>query len=116
MGMKRYEDLYRSSSTVGTEGALAGRLDPAVLGVTSVEGQVKKVTGIMAKCANTGYVVGRLAGTTVFTFDMACLHARQEFAPLDIPVPVGQTLALGHMSSSGTAAITATLQYELEGT
>lgn len=109
----RYEDLYDAAAVVGTEQALVGRLDSSVLGVASTPDEVKKVTGIMGRCGNTGYLVGRLAGKTIVTMDLAVLNALTEFAPLEIAVPPGQTFALGEMSSSGTAACSATVRYEV---
>jgi len=113
MAQVRYEDLYASSMVVGTEKALAGRLDTAVAGVTSTEAEHKRVTGFLGRCANTGYAVLRLAGRTIATLDLAVMHVLTDFAALDIVVPVGQTLAVGMMSSTGTAAGSCTLRYEV---
>jgi len=112
----RYEDLNQDTVTTTAEAALVGRLNAAVLGVTSTTKEKKKVTGVMAKCANLGYLIGRLGGKTVFTFDMACLNAMLTFADLQIDVAVGETLALSHKSTSGGAPVSATLRYELETT
>jgi len=109
----RYEDLYDAVAVVGTEQPLVGRLDSAVAGVGSTESTHKKVTGFMGRCANTGYLVFRLAGVTIATIDLAVMNALTGFSPLDIDVPVGQTFSIGEMSSSGTALCSCTVRYEV---
>jgi len=113
MAEVRYEDLYDAAAVAGTEQHLKGRLDSAVEGVTSTEDEHKRVTGFMGRCANTGYLIFRLAGRTVGTVDLAVMNALTEFAPLDIDVPVGQTLAVYEMSTSGTGSCSCTLRYEV---
>ncbi len=113
MAQTRYEDLHDAAAVVGTEQHLKGRLDTAVDGVTSTEDLHKRVTGFMGRCANTGYFVFRLAGATIATLDAAVVNALTDFSPLDIDVPAGQTLAVYHMSSSGTGSSSMTLRYEL---
>lgn len=115
MAEKRYEDLYASVCVVETEKPLVGRLDSAVAGVTSTADEHKRATGINGICANTGYLVGRLGSVTKFVIGIATLNGLAQFAPLDIEVPIGQTLSVHEMTSVGTAACEVTLQYELVG-
>jgi len=115
MAEKRYEDLYDAAAVVGTEQPLLGRLDSAVTGVTSTTDEHKRVTGINGVCANTGYLIGRLSGVTKFVIGIATLNGLNQFAPLDIDVPVGQTLSVNEQSSAGIGACEVTLQYEIVG-
>jgi hypothetical protein len=115
MAETRYEDLYDAAAVVGTEQSLVGRLDAAVLGITSRPDEVKRVTGLAGRCSNTGYLIARLAGKTVLTMGLATLNALTSFAALDIPVPVGQTLAFYEQSSSGTGACEVIIQYTIGG-
>jgi hypothetical protein len=110
----RYEDLYDAAAVVGTEQALVGRLDSAVRGITCPSGEKRRVSGIIGRCSNTGYLVGRLAGNTLVTMDLAVLNGLVQCAPLDIEVPEGLTFSVGEMSTSGTGACSATLQYTTE--
>ena len=109
----RYEDLYDAAAVVNTEQHLLGRLDSAVAGVTSTASEHKKVTGFMGRCANTGYLIMRLAGKTISVLDLAVVNALTEFAALDVDVPDGQTLGVFEMSTSGTALCSVTLRYEV---
>jgi hypothetical protein len=109
----RYEDLYDAAAVVGTEQHLVGRLDPAVIGITCPGGEKRKVTGLMGQSNNAGYLVGRLAGRTMLTFSLEVLLSLREFAPLDIDVPAGQTLAFYEMSTSGTDSCVLTVRYEV---
>ena len=109
----RYEDLYDAAAVENAEQHLKGRLDTAVDGVSSTAGEKKRVTGFMGRCANTGYLILRLAGKTLSTIDLAVMNALTEFSPLDVEVPEGQTLAVYELSTSGTAACSVTLRYEV---
>ena len=109
----RYEDLYDAAAVVGTEQPLLGRLDPAVNGITCPDGEKRKVTGLMGQSSNAGYLVGRLAGRTMLIFSLEVMSALTDFAPLDIDIPEGQTLAFYEMSTSGTAACVLTVRYEV---
>ena len=109
----RYEDLHDAAAAVDSEQQLKGRLDSAVDGITSTDTEHKRVTGIMGKCANSGYLILRLAGLIKSTFDLTVLNALSGFAALDIEVPVGQTLAVYELSTTGTAICTVTLRYEV---
>jgi len=109
----RYEDLYDAAAVADAEQHLKGRLDTAVDGITSSAAEPKKVTGFMGRCANTGYLIFRLAGKTIATIDLAVMNALTEFAPLDIDVPPGQTLGVFELSTSGTALCSVTMRYEV---
>jgi hypothetical protein len=108
-----YQDLYDAAAVANVEQQLLGRLDPGVQGITSTESEKKRVTGLIGRCANTGYLIGRVGGQTLFTIDLAILNVLVWLLPLNIEVPVGQTLGLFEMSTSGTAACSVTAQYEL---
>ncbi len=109
----RYEDLYDAAAATNVEQHLKGRLDTAVDGVTSTGAEHKRVTGFMGRCANTGYLIVRLAGKTLATIDLAVMNALTEFSPLDVDVPDGQTLGLFELSTTGTALCSVTLRYEV---
>jgi len=109
----RYEDLYDAAAVADAEQHLKGRLDTAVDGVSSTIGEKKRVTGFMGRCANTGYLILRLAGRTVSVIDLAVMNALTEFAPLDVDVPEGQTLSVHELSTAGTALCSCTLRYEV---
>lgn len=110
----RYEDLFDAAAVVGTEQALLGRLDPAVAGVTCRRGEKVRVTGLLGRCANVGYLVLRLAGKTLAILDLAIVNVLTDFAAMDIDVPEGQTLSVGEMSTSGTGACSCTLRFEVQ--
>ncbi len=112
MAETRYEDLYAATTSTSVETLLAGRLDAAVQGVTSTEDEKKTVTGIIGRTANVGYLIIRLAARTVATIDLASLNGMSVPLPLNIPVPVGQTLGFSAKNSSGTALIAVTALYE----
>jgi hypothetical protein len=109
----RYEDLYAGTCSETAESQLKGRLDPNVTGVTSTDKEKAKVTGILGRTSNAGYLVARLAGQTIATMDLGVLNDLVEFARLDVDVPVGQTFGLWAASSSGTAACAVTIRYEV---
>jgi hypothetical protein len=109
----RYEDLYDGVAVVGTEQQLLGRLDSAVNGITCPGGEKRKVTGILGTTTNSGYLVARLAGRTILTFSLETMSLMIDFAPLDIDVPAGQTLAFYEMSTSGTDSCVLTVRYEV---
>lgn len=111
----KYEDLYDAAAVVGTEQPLIGRLDSAVTGVTSTADDPRRATGLMGRCANTGYLIGRLAGKTVFTMDLAIMNALTDFAALDLEIPPGQTLSLYEQSSAGVALCSVTVRHERQG-
>ena len=98
-------DLYTSVVAVGTEKALVNRLDTGITGVKSTATATRRVVGIIGRCANTGYIVGRIDQTPVITVDMSSLNAQTVPIPLDIAVPVGSELKFKAQSSSGTAAV-----------
>lgn len=110
----RYEDLYDGAASESAEVQLKGRLDSAVDGITCPGGEKRRVTGIMGITANLGYLVARLAGKTVLTFALEVLAVLTDFAPLDIIVPEGQTLAFYVKSTSGTGVSELTVRYETE--
>lgn len=109
----RYEDLYDSAASESVEVQLKGRLDSAVQGITCPGGEKRKVTGIMGRTANLGYLVARLAGKTVLTFALEILNVGVDFVSLDIDVPAGVTLAFYEKSTSGTGVCEVTVRYEL---
>lgn len=109
----RYEDLYDAAAVVNTEQKLAGRLDSAVDSILSTADERKRITGFMGRCANTGYVIIRRKGTTISTLDLAVINALTEFAPLDIPIDVGEEVTFHELSTSGTAACSLTVRYEV---
>jgi len=110
----RYEDLYDGAASETAEVALKGRLDSAVAGVTCPKGEKRRVTGLMGRTANLGYLVARLAGQTILTFGLEVLNVGLDFAPLDVDVPEGQTLAFYEKSTSGTGVCELTVRYETE--
>jgi hypothetical protein len=97
------------------ESALANRLDTSIVSVTPPKGATWRIKGIVARSANVGYMVCRVAGKTVVTLDMASLHAMTEPLPLDIQVNGGEAFTMGHKSSSGTAAVAASVLVDTGG-
>jgi hypothetical protein len=110
----RYEDLYAGEASESEEVQLKGRLDSALDGITCPGGEKRRVTGIMGRTANLGYLVARLAGKTLLTFALEVLNVAVDFAPLDIFVPEGQTLAFYEKSTSGAGVTELTVRYETE--
>jgi len=105
-------DLYTSVMVVGTEKPLLNRLDTSIDGIKSNAETQRKIVGLMGRCANTGYIVGRVDGKPVATIDMATLNAMTSILPLEIDVPQGQSCTWMCQSSSGTAAAQLTVFIE----
>jgi hypothetical protein len=109
----RYEDLFDAAAVANAEQHLKGRLDSAVDGVQSTADEPKRATGFMGRCANTGYLIFRLAGKTVSVLDLAVVNALAEFAALDVAIPPGQTLSVHELSTTGTGSCSCTVRYEV---
>ncbi len=106
------EDLYLATSVVGTLTKLAGRLNTGLTGVTSAEGEKKRLTGFLAKTANTGFFVVSVGNRVVLTIDGLIAAAQEGPIPLDVDVEPGETATVAYQSSSGTAYAAACLLYE----
>lgn len=100
-------DLHVAACVADSDVKLANRLDSALDSVKSDAVHTRRLVGLQVACANTGYVVGRLAGAPVVTIDMALANGLDQVIPLDIPIPVGQELVFHAHSTTGTAACTA---------
>lgn len=98
-------ELSTTVVVVGTEKALVNRLDSGTVGVKSTESTRRRLVGIQAATANTGYIIGRIDQRPVITLDMALANGLDQIIPCDIPIAVGQSLTFAAQSSSGTAAV-----------
>lgn len=98
-------ELSTTVVVVGTEKALINRLDSGTVGVKSTAEKVRRLVGLQASTANTGYVIGRIDQAPVITLDMALANGLDQVIPCDIPIAVGQSLTFAAQSSSGTAAV-----------
>lgn len=111
--MKSIEDVCTAAGIANSDVAMVGRLNSALAGVVADQGKGAKITGLIAKSANLGYIVGRIGTETVFVADLVGLNANVGgIIPLDIDVPQGATFSLAHHSTSGTAVATASIFYE----
>jgi hypothetical protein len=108
-------DLYAAAQVVGTETALANRLDTGISGVTSTDTKKRKLVAVSGRCANTGILIARLDGDPRLTLDLATLNAATFPIPVEVEVPAGQTLTVKGLSSSGTAAIAVVLHVQKGG-
>jgi len=105
-------DLYAAAVVVGTEAALVNRKDPSIIGVQSTANSQKKATWLAGRSANVAVIMGLLAGEMVFSLDGLVLNGITALLPIDVPIPVGQTLTIKALSSSGTAAQGVTVGYD----
>lgn len=98
-------DLSTTVVVVGTEKLLVNRLDSGMVSVKSSAEHPRRLVGLQAATANTGYLIGRIDQTPVITVDMALANGLDQVIPMDIPIPDGQELRFYAQSSSGTAAV-----------
>lgn len=98
-------ELSTTVVVVGTEKALINRLDSGTVGVKSTAAVARRLVGIQAATANTGYIIGRIDQRPVITLDMALGNGLDQIIPCDILIAVGQSLTFTAQSASGTAAV-----------
>ena len=99
-------DLCAAACVANSDVLLANRLDTSIDSVRSDAATTRRVVGLQAATANTGYFVGRLDGKPIITLDMGLANGLDQVIPLDIPIPVGQELSIHAHSTSGTAIAT----------
>ena len=103
-------DLHVAACVADVDTQLVNRRDASITGVSAEDGVVRTVTGIICRCANTGYLVCMIAGKPVLMADLAIVNALTFIAELDIEVPAGTEFSVYVHSTSGTALATCTVR------
>ena len=110
--MQTFQELAAAACVANSDVALVGRLNTALLGVVAAGGAAAKITGIMLRCGEAGYLVGRVGSLTVFTVDMTIANAMLDFLDVDIDLKPGETFSLAAHSTASTGAAAATVRYQ----
>lgn len=113
--MRTVLDLHVAACVVDKDAKLAGRFQSSVDAVESTASVTKKIVGIMARTANTGYFKLLRDGAVIGTVDMSLLNAMTDFIPLDIECPAGRPTEVDAHSTTGTAVAYVTLLVEETG-